>query len=392
MKKTVEQWSVEKLEANFHRINFPDYQREPNIWSRNAKQRLVDSMARGFDIASIYMYADEHDALDCVDGRQRLGAIMSFLGHNPNDGDNGFTFRISNEIYNDVDNHFNAVVNRSFEEVQSLATEDQAARTFIDQMMKYELTVVLLSESKMEMEFNLQFARLNLGTIINSGEKLHAMVGDLRDTCFNRLGQHEFLRETKVPIRRYSKEQLAAQIVAQVFALESSRASGQKEYARTRHFDLQRLFKQYSSVDPKRSEWITQIENVMNLLQPKFSETGTLRNRAIVVSTVLLAYEENIQSTEDARPIAEFVIEFGRCLKWQIKKGLDVDQEYRYLVEFQRHLTQASVEKPAVEARATAFRNGLSLWKERTILRGDKEYEARTQSDPRIERSSQSSA
>ena len=29
-------------------------------------------------------------------------------------------------------------------------------------------------------------------------------------------------------------------------------------------------------------------------------------------------------------------------------KSFQVDEEYSYLVEFQRHLTQASVEKPAV--------------------------------------------
>ena len=48
---------------------------------------------------------------------------------------------------------------------------------------------------------------------------------------------------------------------------------------------------------------------------------------------------------------AKFLEEFLGRLRWQVEKGLDVDPEYRYLIDFQRHVTQASVEKPAVDAR-----------------------------------------
>src|SRR5439155_77651 len=90
---------VPDLRREYVRINFPEYQREPNIWSRAAKQRLVDSVLRHFDIASLYLYQNEDGSLDCIDGRQRIGALMSFLGENPDDEDNGFTVRNSNEIY-----------------------------------------------------------------------------------------------------------------------------------------------------------------------------------------------------------------------------------------------------------------------------------------------------
>ena len=101
MEKTAESWTVTQLERCFGSISFPEYQREPNVWALDAKQRLVDSMVRRFDIASIYIYADEYGGMDCVDGRQRLGAIMSFLGKNPKDHDNGFRFKVLNEIYRD---------------------------------------------------------------------------------------------------------------------------------------------------------------------------------------------------------------------------------------------------------------------------------------------------
>ena len=80
MEKKVVPWSVEDLRANFPRVDFPEYQREPNLWSLIEKQRLIDSMIRRFDIASLYFYRHGDGAIDCVDGRQRIGAIMSFLG------------------------------------------------------------------------------------------------------------------------------------------------------------------------------------------------------------------------------------------------------------------------------------------------------------------------
>ena len=83
MRKTISPWSVKTLSEQFQQIEFPDYQREPNIWSLVEKRRLIDSMIREFDIASLYFYRHENGVLDCVDGRQRIGAIMAFLGVNP---------------------------------------------------------------------------------------------------------------------------------------------------------------------------------------------------------------------------------------------------------------------------------------------------------------------
>ena len=168
----------------------------------------------------------------------------------------------------------------------------------------------MLSDSKEASEFNLQFTRLNLGTIINSGEKLNAMVGELRDLCFDDLGTHPFLEAVRIPARRFSHEQLAAQIVAQVFSLEETRGGGQRRFARTRHFDLQRLFKLYAKLSDSQGQWIGNVKEVMNLLARGFQNPECLRSRAMVVSTVLLAYELRDEGWFDASELAEFVTEF----------------------------------------------------------------------------------
>ena len=373
MKKRTESWTVRDLSEKFSNISFPEYQREPSLWNRAEKQRLVDSMIREFDIASLYLYQHDEESIDCVDGRQRIGAIMAFLGMSDGDPDNRFQLRAQNEIYDDSGEgyRFAELEGKSFAEIDS--SGDPLAGAFVTQFCDYKITVVLLSDSTDAREFNLQFTRLNLGTIINSGEKLNAMMGELRNECFDvhGIGSHSFLEALGIPTRRYAKEQLAAQILAQVFTLESD-----NEYTRTRHYDLQRLFKQHVEMDETRRAIVRRVRELLDLLNEAFENAGVLRNRAIAVSTVLLAWKNDVKTEGQAARFAEFIGVLQERLRYQIGKGLDVDTEYRYLVDFQRDITQASVEKPAVERRARVMQDEYDRWLESGKLRGDEGWEA----------------
>ncbi len=374
MRKHVDSWTVEELRQQFGQIEFPEYQREPNLWSLVEKQRLIDSMARQFDIASLYFYQHGDGSLDCVDGRQRIGAIMSFLGNNSNDPDDNFPLKWLNEIYDDESSSVQALEGKRFLEIEKMTNEgdDSVALQFVEEFLEYRLTIVRLSDSRAPGEFNLQFTRLNLGTIINSGEKLHAMMGELRNRCFGGLGKHPFLEGTNIPTRRYAQEQVAAQIVAQIFSIDES-----SNYTRTRHFDLQRLFKDHSVLGERQLKSLEEVSRLFDLLATAFQPVSVLRNRAITVSTALLAWESEIGTREEASELATFIDEFVHRLSWQVKKGLDADREYRYLIEFQRNITQASAERYSVETRANVLREELQRWRTSRDLRGDAEWAMR---------------
>jgi len=385
-------WTVKDLSDRFPSIDFPEYQREPTVWDRAAKQLLVDSILRKFDIASLYMYKDKDGTLDCIDGRQRIGAIMSFLGQNLEDPDNCFALRLTNEVYEDqaAEQPFLQFNEMPLSEIERKTKEEkdkvaqQLAQQLIAELMKYELTVVELSDSRRPAEFNLQFTRLNLGAILNSGERLHAMIGDLRDECFGSdkvkgLGEHPFLEASGVQTGRFGKEQVAAQILTQILELDRSGS-----YVRTRHFDLQRLFKVYSAFDKGQKALVKRVRGILDLLAIGFKEgvtDGLLRSRALTVSMVLLAWKLQIKDESDAKKLATFSREFICRSSWQLKrrlKGLAVDPEFRYLLEFQRHVTQASVEKSAVIGRASTLESEYALWQKHHAFTGDREYERRT--------------
>ena len=84
----------------------------------------------------------------------------------------------------------------------------------------------------------------------------------------------------------------------------------------------------------------------------------------------------------DLKSYIGFLKEFICRLHWQTGKGLDVDPEYRYLTDFQRHVTQASVEKPAVEARSKTLEEEFARWQAEGRLQGDEDFKKRTEQDP----------
>ena len=110
-------------ENPFLLVAFPEYQREPNLWSLTAKQRLIDSMVRSSDIAPLYLYRHESGSIDCVDGRQRIGTVMSFLGINEEDPHDKFRFKILNEGYEDKPSHFKSLEGKTYEEICLLRDE-----------------------------------------------------------------------------------------------------------------------------------------------------------------------------------------------------------------------------------------------------------------------------
>ncbi|MDE2981533.1 MAG: DUF262 domain-containing protein [Gemmatimonadota bacterium] len=386
MRKMVSPWTVEELSERFGTISFPAYQREPTVWSRAAKQRLIDSMLREFDIAAFYFYGDrDGESVECVDGRQRIGAIMSFLDQNEADRrDNGFQFQVMNElnsedeIYGREGHPFETLSGMTYREIQELgesaAPDAATAREFLKTLLTYPMTVVLLSDSLADVEFNLQFTRLNLGTLINSGEKLHAMVGDLRDVCFDELAQHAFLRSVGIRTRRFAKAQLAAQIITQVFAIESaSDGDVEDRLVRMRYGDLQYLFKKHARLADQARQWIEKLAEVLDGLNAAFEDPGVFRSQAMVLSVVVLAYDLWEQDEFDPAELATFVEIWLERLGQQVKKGLRYDGQYEYLLEFNLHVTQASVERKAVNSRAKMLKEEFAAWRKTGVLRGDDE-------------------
>lgn len=237
-------WTIRELSENVTKIEFPEFQREPTVWKLDKKQKLIDSILRGFDISSIYLHKKEKGGYDCIDGRQRINAIWSFLGINLADEDhNGFNLKIENEIYDDK-GKFSEIDSLRFERIKT--HDDDQIKNWADVIMKYKLNIVEIVQAENEEELNLLFLRLQIASVLNAGEKLNAMTGDLRDSIFNDLSKHIFFDEISVPRRRFVKEQIAAQIALNEFSKRD-----ENSFHRSRYVDLQDFFKAYNKFSPE---------------------------------------------------------------------------------------------------------------------------------------------
>jgi len=375
MKTDHDYWSINKLIENIDQIEFPEFQREPTVWGLEKKQRLIDSILRKFDISSIYFHKRDDGYYDCIDGRQRINAILSYLEINDSDVDhNGFNLRIVNEIYDD-EGYFDEVNEKRYKNL------GDKWKKRIDE---HKLNIVFLSDVGQELELNLLFLRLQIASVLNAGEKLHAMTGDMRDLIFSDMKDHNFFKRINIPARRFAKEQVASQIVLNVFGRKRDGT-----FKRSRFTDLQEFFKQHSKFNQEDKTIIKEIKKNLDIMDQHFSNKLKLvRNRAVTVSIYLFVSDLIEQGKVNAIDLfVEFFEKFLKTIKWQIPKGVQIHPAYHDLLNFQTNLTQAAGEKTAIEKRHT-FLGEFFYYFEKTngLIKGDEKYQKETKKNPNKER------
>jgi hypothetical protein len=400
MKRKIEQWTIEKLvERMKPYLGFPEFQRESNVWDIEKKQKLIDSILRGFDIGVIYIYQKDKDSYECIDGRQRINAVYSFLGKNDDviDSDNNFRIKVENEIYPETDNLLIGLNNKNYTD---LLPEE---KLIVDKKVKeYPLNIIVLSNEKPNGEYNeqelsLQFIRLQIASQLNAGEKLHAMSGDMHQFIFRDLytvtpeGEkkiHPFFEGINIPYKRFAKEQVAAQIALNYYGLVEETPN----FYRSRYIDLQYFFKRKMIFDENDKKVVSDIKNKLDLIVTQFGDVlSIIENRAIAVTTFLFAAQLIKNNQEELlSEFKEFLVEFIATLKWQLKlyKNAKQNPEYREIfTDFQNYITQAAGESYAIERRHKFVEKYFSHYLQYKEIIGDSEFSKATGKNPKLERS-----
>lgn len=375
MKTRHDNWKIKKLVENIAQIEFPEFQREPTVWGLDKKQRLIDSVLRGFDISSFYFYERDDGSYDCIDGRQRINAILSYLGINDSDVDhNGFNLKIVNEIYDD----------RGVFEVANDKRYENLNDTWKGRIDDYRLNIVFVSDIEHDEELNLLFLRLQISSVLNAGEKLHAMIGEMRDWIFVDVKEHNFFKKISIPTRRYAREQVACQIALNAFGRKRDGT-----FKRSRFTDLQEFFKQYSKFSPEDKTLVKEIKRNLDIIDKSFSsKLSLIRNRALTLSTYLFLSDLIEQGKEkEISLFVNFLEKLLKTMKWQIPKGVQMNTAYHDLLNFQTNINQAAGEKTAIEKRHTFLGEYFYHFKNnKGLIKGDAEFQKQTGKNPDSER------
>lgn len=371
------QCTIDWLSKNTNNIEFPEFQRDPNIWKLDKKQRLIDSIFRGFDISSIYLFKRDDNKYDCIDGQQRINAIWSYLGINQTDLDNNFHSKIDNEIYDDK-GILSKIDQKRFEHLDP---------KYQNQFMDYELNIVFISNVDEEEELNLQFIRLQLGAPLRAGEKLNAMKGEMRDLIFNKttdgLIEMEYFKNTGIRKGRFGRQEVAAQILLNAFRKKET-----NEFHRSRYLDLQEFFKEKEKFSVEDKKLIDEIKTTLNLVSDHFkTNLNNINNKALAVSVFLFISELiELERSSEIDDFVQFFVKFLKTKEWQISKGLDMNKEYREILNFQTSLTQAAGEKNAIQQRHDFWRDYFSYYLKTKMIRGDENFISNEGGNPDDER------
>lgn len=341
MRRRVEDWSVEKLHKARTRISFPEYQRQPNLWSVEKKRLLIDSILRDIDIPKLYFNETKDNSIEVIDGTQRLWSIWEFI-------DNQFEYAPDGEPHTFV----------------RLSPAQQQT------IKAYELQVTILEDAADEYLREL-FVRLQLGLLLVTGEKLNAATGMMKEFVFNTLSKHKMIGDLTMPNRRFAKETLCAQI-----SINSFRRAKVHTFARTRYDDLSFFFQEYEKPEGGDMEFFLGqsqlIVSVLDQMSTCFGAgTKELSNRSYILSIYLLFEELRRQITRPSaqKEFVEFVFLLWKRLREEI--GAGIDRGNRELYSFETMLSSAPGEKYQIERRHHKLLEYFAHYKKTGTIVGD---------------------
>jgi uncharacterized protein DUF262 len=303
MKMNPRERALDKIYKRRDRYEIPDWQRT-EVWDRQRKQQLIDSILRGWTLPKFYFMkiSDDPEEFEVVDGQQRLTTILEFFDNElPLSAE--ATKRFGGPYYKDLKQQFS------------------------DGFDDFEIQFDEIEDAD-ERELKEFFQRLQGGLPLTASEKLNSVHSKLRDFARSTLAQHAFFK-TKVPLadKRYAYFDIASKVAAvEIDGLETGlRFDDLKEL-----FDSQGMFSAKSATAKRLKEAFDFLNRAFPVKHPM------LKNRTIIQSFATLASRlvGTGRSDEYEEKFLSFFENFMRELARQVELGqAATDSDY---LKFQR--------------------------------------------------------
>ncbi|OQW57268.1 MAG: hypothetical protein BVN28_13120 [Nitrospira sp. ST-bin4] len=308
--------AIDKVYKRRDRIEMPDFQRE-EVWTDAKKRLLIDSILKGWHLPKFYFRKIDDGTFDCVDGQQRLTAIWEFF----DDAlvlDEETAKRVGGAKYSTL--------------------PDDVSDAFDD----FEIDIEEIADAT-DQELEELFKRLQLGTPLNTAEKINAIQGDLRDFC-HEMAAKSFLKE-KIGLKntRYTH----FETVAKWAFVEARGIQPQMRYPQ-----LESLLRDNRTFS-RASDTARRISGALDFLDAAFQDNcKIIRNRANTLSLCMLAgrvYAQGMTTASDATAFRDFIQTFFAQLAAEVEKGVKaVDRE---LLRYQHAITSGSTGGDSIGTR-----------------------------------------
>jgi 5-methylcytosine-specific restriction endonuclease McrA len=245
--------NLQKLDAENRIIYNTEFQRG-EVWDLPRKQKLLDSMLRGYNINTIFMRQLTDGRFECLDGQQRLKTILK-----------GFL----NDKF-----PINPKITPEFNRETYFSELPEALKSKIKNYAIY--TIIFYTEN--DEETCKIFLRLQEGLPLNSAEKLNARTGMFRNEIVE-LTKHPFVEKLGIKDYRFAHRY----ILSQMFLLTLRNQITDMKFR-----NLEEMYITYKTIKPSESITNT-VKKVLNFLDRQFGEDSKIvQNNADFISLYLL--------------------------------------------------------------------------------------------------------
>ena len=195
MKIQLAHWSIKTTYGHQSRIDpRPQFQRG-EVWTKQRKQLLIDSVLRGYDVPKIYLSetkGNPHHDFEVCDGQQRLKAFWNFVEDD---------FALGDQSQN-IRGH--DLRGKTFSELTP------ALKRVIEQ---FKLVIAILKNATPDEKRTL-FARLQMGVILTPAELRNAIASAIGSFINTVVETNEFFLQSRIPPQRFKRQDLLAHALA----------------------------------------------------------------------------------------------------------------------------------------------------------------------------------
>ncbi len=330
MKMELRRRAIDKIYKRRDHIDMPDFQRE-EVWPDIKKCLLIDSILNNWHLPKFYFRKLDDGTFECVDGQQRLSAIFEF-------------FDDQLELNEDIAKHVGATKYSELNDDLSDAFDD------------FEIEVEEIEDASEE-DLEELFKRLQLGTPLNTAEKINAILGELRDFCHEMADKPFFAKKIGLKDTRYTH----FETVAKWAFVESRGIQPQMRYPQLE--SLLRENKKFS----KSSDTAKKIRGALDFLDKAFPDKcSAVRNRANALSICMLAtrvFSQGLINDDATKEFREFTESFFSELSSEVQKGVKaLDRE---LLRYQQAITSGSTGGDSIRTRINILTKRLATFSSR---------------------------
>jgi len=315
MKMELRGRALDKLYKRRDRIEMPEFQRE-EVWDVSKKKLLIDSILRGWHLPKFYFRKTGEGTFECVDGQQRLTTVWEFCD-------------------NKLELEESAVKKWGGRRYETLKDE------FADAFDDFEADIEEIEDATDE-ELRTLFLRLQLGTPLNTAEKLNAVGGEMCEFGQWVAEQNFFSKKISLKDTRFAHFAIATQWLF-------VEARGIQPQGRFKNLQIFLSANQQFSAD---SDTAKTIKTTLKYLDEAIDEgCDILRNKSNILSVCMLASKVIAHKLQrkTAGLFGDFVQSFFTELAIEVEKGSKSTR--REMLQYQEAISYGSADGPSIRTR-----------------------------------------